>query len=215
MATPARLTAVCRVHQLLPVPGTVGVSAIDKRPVQGPVKVHKLGLTGDVQANRQHHGGEDQALYAYAQEDAESWAADLGRDIPPGWFGENLRTQGMAVTEALIGERWRLGEKVIVEVTSPRVPCGTFARRMGETAWVRRFTEKALTGAYLRVISTGSVRAGDDIKVIHRPDHDVTVGRFFRGRSPEDDAALLAADAAGSLTLAADLKALLCAVHHG
>lgn len=214
MSESPRLLAVCRVHQLMPVPGSVGVSAIDKRPAEGLVAVHKLGLHGDVQANREHHGGEDQALYAYAQEDADSWSAELGRDIPPGFFGENLRTEQLAVTEAVIGERWRIGDTVTVEVTSPRVPCATFAHRMGEKGWVRRFTEKSLTGAYLRVLSVGSIRAGDGIKLVYRPDHGVTVGRFFRGCTPDDDAALLAAEAEGKVTLSADVKAI-CAARHG
>ena len=79
----ASVLAVCRVHQLLPDPlGSVGVTAIDKRPIEGPVKVHKLGVHGDVQASRLHHGGEDQAIYAYSQEDADYWSGGLQRDLP-------------------------------------------------------------------------------------------------------------------------------------
>lgn len=97
------VTAVCRVDRLLPDSGTIGVTAIDKRPVAGKVRVRPLGLHADVQADRKHHGGEDQAVYAYADEDADYFAASLGREIPPGLFGENLRTTGVDVTGAVTG----------------------------------------------------------------------------------------------------------------
>lgn len=94
------LLAVCVVHQLRPDAGYIGVTAIDKRAVSGPVRVRPLGAYGDVQADRKHHGGLDKALYAYAQEDADFWQSELGRDLPPGWFGENLRTEGLDVNAA-------------------------------------------------------------------------------------------------------------------
>ena len=105
----ASLLAVCRVHQLLPDASSVGVTAIDKRPSDGPVKVHRLGLHGDIQANRVHHGGADQALYAYSQADADYWAGELQREVPPGDFGENLRVSGIDATAPMIGERGRSG----------------------------------------------------------------------------------------------------------
>lgn len=202
LAGTARLSAVCRVHALQTDPGPVGVTAIDKRPVEGPVKVGSLGLRGDVQADRRHHGGEDQALYAYADEEATSWAQQLGREVPPGLFGENLRTRGLATTGAVIGERWRIGATVEVEVTSPRIPCATFARRLGEERWVRRFSEAGLVGTYLRVLRPGSIQAEDEIVVLSRPAHAVTVGRWFAERSPEDAQALRDAHAGGHLQLA-------------
>jgi MOSC domain-containing protein YiiM len=113
--------AVCRVDRLLPDSGVIGVTAIDKRPVDGPVRVRPLGLHADVQADRKHHGGEDQAVYAYADEDAEHFAAMLDRPVPPGLFGENLRTSGVEVTGAVIGERRRVGETLLLEVTIPRI----------------------------------------------------------------------------------------------
>ncbi|WP_206691063.1 MOSC domain-containing protein [Quadrisphaera sp. INWT6] len=137
------LLAVCRVHQLLPDPGVFGVTAIDKRPVGGPVRVRPFGVWGDVQADRADHGGRDKALYAYAQEAADRWAAELEREVPPGTFGENLRTSGVDVDGAEVGERWSVGADpataLVVEVTMPRTPCATFARRMREERWVRRF----------------------------------------------------------------------------
>jgi MOSC domain-containing protein YiiM len=185
------VTAVCRVDRLLPDSGTIGVTAIDKRPVAGKVRVRPLGLHADVQADRKHHGGEDQAVYAYADEDAEYFAASLGREIPQGLFGENLRTTGVDVTGAVTGERWRIGETLELEVTIPRIPCGTFARRMGVDKWVRRFTEEGRPGAYLRVVKSGPVAAGDPLVVTHRPAHGVTIGEVFAGLTPERARAVL------------------------
>lgn len=168
-----RLLAACVVHQLRPDAGAVGTTAIDKRPVEGPVTVRRLGLYADVQVNRQHHGGHDKALYAYAQHDADFWAAELGRELQPGWFGENLRLDGVDVSGAAIGERWRIGETVEVEVTMPRTPCATFARWVGGAdarGWVRRFAAAGRPGAYLRVVRTGSIAAGDPVTVLERPD---------------------------------------------
>ncbi|MEZ3159676.1 MOSC domain-containing protein [Microbacterium sp. BWT-B31] len=168
-----RLLAVCTVHQLRADAGSVGVTAIDKRAVDGPVRIGEYGVYADVQADRKHHGGLDKALYAYAQEDAEHWSRELGRDLAPGFFGENLRTEGIDVNAALIGERWRIGPSVVVEVTMPRTPCQTFARWVGgddERGWVKRFSRERRLGPYLRVVSHGRVQAGDEIVVIERPD---------------------------------------------
>jgi MOSC domain-containing protein YiiM len=192
------------VHDLLPDRG-IGVTAIDKRPVQKPLRVRKLGLHGDVQADRKWHGGEDQAVYAYAQEDADWFADDLGRDIPPGLFGENLRTAGVDVSGAVIGERWRIGEQVVLEVTSPRTPCGVFERRMGTKGWQRRFTEHGAPGAYFRVVRTGDVHAGDPVEVLSRPAHGVTIGGWFVRHDPADARALLDAEAAGEVRLQSDV----------
>ena len=201
----AEVVAVCTVHALLPDRG-VGVTAIDKRPVDRALRVRRLGLHGDVQADRKWHGGEDQAVYAYAQEDADWFAEDLGRPITPGLFGENLRTSGVAVSGAVIGERWHVGEKLVLEVTSPRIPCGTFERRMGVPGWQRRFEEHGAPGAYFRVVRAGDVRAGDRVEVVERPAHGVTIGGWFSRRDPDDARALLAADADGSVRLQEDLR---------
>ncbi|GAA3330288.1 MOSC domain-containing protein [Curtobacterium albidum] len=185
------VTAVCRVDQLLRDSGTIGVTAIDKRPVDGPVRVRPLGLHADVQADRKHHGGEDQAVYAYADEDAAYFADLLGRDVPPGLFGENLRTTGVDVTGAVTGERWRIGDTLELEVTIPRVPCGTFARRMRIDGWVKRFAAENRPGAYLRVVRSGPVAAGDPVVVVHRPAHGVTIGQISAGLLPEQARAVL------------------------
>jgi MOSC domain-containing protein YiiM len=184
----------------------VGITGIDKHPTAGPVKVRApgpkgtglgSGAVGDQIFDTAHHGGDDQALYAYAREDLDVWATELGRDLPGGVFGENLTTSGLDVTGARIGERWRIGDRVVVEVAIPRIPCRTFANWIAEQGWVKRFTIRAAPGAYLRVVAPGEVRAGDPITIVSRPEHDVTVGLTFRAltREPELLPRLLTADA--------------------
>ncbi|GGZ19447.1 sulfurase [Streptomyces inusitatus] len=168
-------------------------TAIDKRPVEeavwvsdpGPRGSGGSGLAGDAIGDRRHHGGSDQAVYAFAREDLDFWEGELGRPLPNGVFGENLTTQGLDVNNALIGECWRIGDRLVLEVTSGRVPCRTFAEWLGEKGWVRRFTRHAGTGAYLRVVEPGAVRAGDPIETVHRPGHEVTVSMAFRAGTIE------------------------------
>lgn len=195
------LLAVCRVHELRADSGTVGVTAIDKRAVEGPVNVRPMGLYADVQADRANHGGLDQAIYAYSQEDADFWAGELGRDIAPGLFGENLRTQGIETTGAIIGQRWRVGEKVVLEVTSPRVPCATFARYIDEPQWVRRFSDVGRIGTYLRVTTKGQIQAGDALEIESTPAHGISVGKFFSDPSKDDVDTLKALHESGELAL--------------
>jgi MOSC domain-containing protein YiiM len=202
----AELVAVCRVDGLLPDAGAIGVTAIDKRPVDEPLRVRPLGLYGDVQANRKHHGGLSKALYAYSDEDAGFWSDELGRDIPPGLFGENLRTSGLDVNGAEIGERWRIGEELVVEVTCPRTPCATFQRRMRIPQWVKRFSVAARPGAYLRIVHSGTIAAGDTIEVLSRPGHGVSVASWFADGSPAQASALLEAESAGAVTLAPEMR---------
>lgn len=181
-----RLLAVCVVRQLKPDAGPVGVTAIDKVPVDGAVRVGAYGVVGDVQADRRHHGGFDKAVYAYAQEDADYWGAELGRELPPGFFGENLRTQGIDVNRASVGERWRIGDRLVVEVTMPRTPCQTFARHVGgehERGWVKRFSTERRLGPYLRVVTPGRIAAGDEVTVLERPDG--AAGLLAGYRDPE------------------------------
>ena len=179
--TSGLVTAVCvSGPDLLAVPDRrPNRSGIDKRPVEGRVAVHPLGLDGDVQVNRKHHGGEGQAVYAYGQEDADFWIAELGRELPPGRFGENLRTTGLDLTGAVLGERWRVGT-ALLEVTAPRIPCANFARFWDVPQLVKRFTARGAPGAYLRVLETGELGAGDAIEVVSRPDHGVTIDLTFR-----------------------------------
>lgn len=175
------VTAVCVSGTDLPaVPDRKPVrTGIDKRPVTGRVAVHELGLDGDVQVNRRHHGGEGQAVYAYAQQDADWWVAELGRELPPGRFGENLRTTGLDLRGAVLGDRWRVGT-ALFEVTAWRTPCANFARFWGIPDLVKRFAAHGATGAYLRVLETGELGAGDQVEIVSRPDHGITVETAFR-----------------------------------
>ncbi|WP_369137313.1 MOSC domain-containing protein [Modestobacter versicolor] len=176
-----RVEAVCvSGSDLLPLPDKrPDRSGIDKRPVTGRVAVHELGLDGDVQVNRRHHGGEGQAVYAYAQDDADWWAAELDRELLPGRFGENLRTTGLDLRGAVLGERWSIGT-ALFEVTAGRTPCANFARFWGVPDLVKRFAAHGATGAYLRVLQTGEVGAGDPVEVVARPGHGITVETAFR-----------------------------------
>jgi MOSC domain-containing protein YiiM len=176
-----RIDAVCvSGADLLPLPDRrPNRSGIDKQPVTGRVAVHPLGLDGDVQVNKKHHGGEGQAVYAYAQEDADFWIAELGRELPAGRLGENLRTTDLDLRNAVLGERWSVGT-ALFEVTAWRTPCANFARFWGVPDLVKRFSAHGATGAYLRVLETGEVGAGDAVEIVARPDHGITVETAFR-----------------------------------
>ncbi len=185
--SPATVVAVNTVHQVRP--GYAGDTAIDKRPVNGPVEVIESGLVGDRQVAR-NHGGVDRAVYAYATEDAEWWAAELGRELPVGLVGENLRTSGLAVSSAQIGERWRVGT-VLFEVRMPRTPCANLSLRLGIERFHVRFNATGRVGAMLGVLEPGSLRAGDEVSVELRPDHGVTVADLAVGPDTAQVQALL------------------------
>jgi MOSC domain-containing protein YiiM len=177
--------------------GPRGKTGFDKRPTTGPVEVRApggrreglgSGLAGDVIGNRKYHGGDDQAVYAYAREDLDTWEGELDRSLANGMFGENLTTVGIDVTGALIGERWHIGsDGLILEVSRPRTPCRTFTHFLGIRGWMSTFTRAAKPGAYLRVITPGVLRAGDTVTIVERPDHDITVGRVFRAMMTEPE----------------------------
>jgi MOSC domain-containing protein YiiM len=143
------------------------------------------GLVGDFIGDGKHHGGDEQAVYAFQQEDLDEWERRLGRELPNGFFGENLTTVGLEVNDARLGERWRVGSEVVLQVTTPRIPCSTFRGWMGEKGWARTFTTAGRPGAYLSVITPGTIRAGDPIEIVHRPDHDVTISMAFRATTTE------------------------------
>jgi len=171
-------------------------TGIDKRPVDGPVRVTApgpkgtgaVGLAGDRVYDVKHHGGDHQAVCAFAREDLDHWERTLSRPLANGAFGENLTTAGIDVNAALIGERWRIGDGgLVLEVACPRIPCGTFEGWLGEHGWLKTFTHAARPGPYLRVIDPGVLRAGDAIEVIHRPAHDMTVAMSFRALTTEPE----------------------------
>ena len=167
----------------------LGRTSIAKHPVPGPVLATSLGLDGDQVSDTRHHGGIDQAVYAFAREDLDRWAELLGAPVPDGQFGENLTTTGIDVNEAEVGERWRVGSAVL-EVASVRIPCNDFKGWMGSTGfdnrgWVKRFTAEGRPGPYLRVVEEGRLEAGDPVEVVHRPGHGVTVTTMFRAMTIE------------------------------
>lgn len=150
-------------------------TAIWKGPVVGRVAVRGVNLVGDEQADRESHGGPDKAVYAYAVEDYGWWSEELGDDIGPGTFGENLTLAGVDVTGAIVGERWDIGSSVF-EVCQPRTPCGKLGVRMGDPRFPRRFAAAGRPGAYLRIHAEGDVGPGDEVRITHRPAHGLTVG---------------------------------------
>ena len=177
--------------------GPRGKTGFDKRPTTEPVAVRApgdrrkgmgSGLAGDLIGNRKSHGGDDQAVYAYAREDLDAWEGELDRSLANGMFGENLTTAGVDVTGAVIGERWRVGsDGLILEVSRPRTPCRTFTHFLGIRGWMNTFTRAAKPGAYFRVIAPGLLRADDAVTIIERPDHDVTIGQVFRAMMTEPE----------------------------
>ena len=173
-----------------------GVTGIGKQPTLEPVKVRApgpktsglgSGLVGDFIGDGKHHGGDGQAVYAFQREDLDEWERRLERALPNGFFGENLTTLGLEINDARIGERWRVGPQVVLQVTAPRIPCATFRGWMGEKGWAKTFTAAGRPGAYLSVIASGTIRLGDPIEVIHQPDHQVSIGLVFRATTTERD----------------------------
>ncbi|WP_353950882.1 MOSC domain-containing protein [Knoellia sp. S7-12] len=163
------------------------LTGIDKHPTDeisvfdpGPKGTGASGVAGDAVVNLKHHGGTTQAVYAVAREELDWWAVDLGRDLAPGTFGENLTTAGFDVDASVVGEQWRVGSSVVLTVTAPRVPCATFAAHMGVPGWMKAFTARGRTGAYLSVTQEGTIRPSDEIQVAWRPGHGVTVPEVFR-----------------------------------
>ncbi|HVX18384.1 MAG TPA: MOSC domain-containing protein [Acidimicrobiales bacterium] len=168
-----------------PGPGVTGIckAPVASVDVRAPGPKHGgegSGIVGDVVADRRHHGGDTQAVYAFAREELDWWAAELARELPDGMFGENLTTTGLDVDASIIGERWEVGAEVVLEVCGPRIPCQTFQVRMGERGWIKRFTQRGRSGAYLAVVEPGTIRTGDPIRVTARPTHGVTVPDVFR-----------------------------------
>jgi MOSC domain-containing protein YiiM len=159
--------------------GTRITTGIFKEPVAGRVALRGVNLDGDDQADRGVHGGPDRAAYAYAAEDYNWWAHELGRACEPGTFGDNLTLRGIDVSGALIGERWRVGSAV-VQVTSPRVPCYKLAMKMDDPQFVKRFAKALRPGAYLSIVQEGDVAAGDRAEILHRPSHALTLAEMTR-----------------------------------
>ncbi len=170
--------------------GELVTTGIWKSPVAGRLTIHGVNFDGDDQADRTVHGGPDKAVYAYASEDYDYWRRAEGMETSPGYFGENLTTEGIDLSAAIIGERWSVGS-AILEVAQPRLPCYKLGIRVGDSTFLKRFLTAARTGAYLRVVREGDVGAGDTIEVTSRPSHGVTIGTMVKALRDPASAALL------------------------
>jgi MOSC domain-containing protein YiiM len=164
--------------------GSEGRTGIDKRSVSGPIDFKNNGVAGDRIIDTNVHGGYDQAVYAYAKEDALWWEKEIGEKISAGRFGENLTTEGIDVNAALVGEKWKIGS-VILEVSQPRIPCRVFAGFWKRATLIKDFTQAGRPGAYLRIIQEGIAQAGDSIEVIYKPDHSISIKDLFSAKSGE------------------------------
>lgn len=188
----AQVISLNVMHAIIPdVGGEVGVTAIDKRPVSDSREVTTAGVAADKRADIPNHGMPEQAVYAYAIEDYQWWEAELGVSISAGKFGENLTTAGIDVTNAVIGQTWRIGT-TLLQVTGPRIPCGTFARWMDIDKWVKRFMAEGMPGTYFQVLEPGTITAGDEIEIVATPEHGVTVSDVFQLVAGDRDADRLA-----------------------
>lgn len=141
-----------------------GETGIFKQPLEGRIAVGELGLEGDVIVDGRHHGGPDQAVYLYRQEDYHWWSGQLGQTLGPGTFGDNLTVTGLSGPGLVIGSRL-VFDDLLLEVTAPRIPCNTLAARMGDNGFPRRFVRAERPGLYCRVLKSGSIAAGDGFTV--------------------------------------------------
>lgn len=163
-----------------PIATKTGTSGIDKRPVDGPVQVGPLGLEGDTIIDLDNHGGRDQAVYIYTAPDYAFWAEELGHDMRPGTFGENILISDLETSQMCVGDRLTLGP-VEVEVTSPRIPCSTFAAHMGDKTFPKKFYAATRPGIYVRVLTEGAVQAGDPVTYSLFDGPKITMDELFHG----------------------------------
>jgi MOSC domain-containing protein YiiM len=152
-------------EETLDTPNGLVQTGIIKRPVAGKVVVNELGILGDAIVDTKVHGGLDQALYLYSQEDYDWWADRLGRQLSPGLFGENLTLSDFGDEPLQIGDRLQINN-LIIEISAPRTPCFKLAARMGDAGFIKDFIQVGRTGAYARVIQTGDITAGDAVTLL-------------------------------------------------
>ncbi|EKF60646.1 MOSC domain-containing protein [Agrobacterium albertimagni AOL15] len=190
-----KILAVC-LGRPETLPGKKYKTGINKLAIQGPIMVDAEGLVGDAILNRKHHGGVDRAVYIEGSIDLDWWQAELGCDLPYGTFGENLVIEGLESVMLAAGDRLAIGE-VLLEVTSARIPCATFAAKMGEPTFVKRYTRAGRPGAYARVLQGGMVEAGQSVEFTPWSGDRVTMremmASFGRRLSETDRARYMAA----------------------
>ncbi len=181
-----KILAVCR-GSAETLPGKKYKTGINKVPVNGPVMVDAHGIVGDAICNGDHHGGEEQAIYIEGSETLDWWADELGHPLEPGTFGENLVISGIDNRRIAVGDRFIAGD-VVLEVTSTRIPCATFAAKMGDPKFPKRFMKAGRAGAYARVLAGGMLEAGQAVEYrpfagdrITMPDLMATYGKKLHG----------------------------------
>ncbi|RJP47548.1 MAG: MOSC domain-containing protein [Anaerolineaceae bacterium] len=166
-------------------------TGIFKFPASGRVRIGELGLEGDVIMDAKHHGGPDQAVYVYGEADYAWWREQLGRDLPPGIFGENLTISELESASFNVGDVLLVGE-VKLQVTAPRIPCSDFAARMDDLQWVKKFRAAERPGLYCRVLQEGFVQAGDSVTVEKYEGETLSLVQMYRDHyQSEKDKALL------------------------
>ena len=155
-------------------------SAIDKRAVEGPVRIGPEGLAGDEQGDRRVHGGPDKAIHHYPRDHYASWQGEVGAHAllqAAGAFGENISTAGITEADVCLGDRLRLGS-ALVEVSQARQPCWKLSDRFGIADMARRVQDSGRSGWYYRVLETGTVQAGDTLVLVDRPHPDWPLPRL-------------------------------------
>ena len=154
-------------------------TGIFKLPVAGPVRVTKLGLEGDVILSKRHHGGPDQAVYVYGGADYEWWSCETGAAIAPGTFGENLTIGELESAGFSVGDYLHINEATL-QVTAPRIPCGTFSGRMRDSQWAKKFRRAERPGLYCRVVKEGTLRTGEPVVVERYEGETISIHEMFR-----------------------------------
>lgn len=160
-------------------------TGIYKLPTPEPVHISSLGIKEDFIASKKHHGGPDQAIYVYGTTDYDWWSTELGRDLYPGTFGENLDITELESAQFNIGDRLLIGS-VILEISAPRIPCGTLAARMEDPQFVKRFRHAERPGFYCRVLQEGTIEMGNDVKIESYEKETVSVIQIFRDYYDKD-----------------------------
>ena len=163
----------------------IETTGIYKLPVDRPVEIKSLGIEGDAICDKKNHGGPDQALYIYGGADYAWWEGELGQKLAPGTFGENLTISDLESANFNVGDYIHVGE-VTLQVTSPRIPCGTFATRMGDPQWVKKFRAAERPGLYVRVVKEGVIKAGDPVSVEKYTGATISILAMYREHYVKD-----------------------------
>jgi MOSC domain-containing protein YiiM len=163
----------------------VETTGIYKMPVDGPVEIKSLGIEGDAICDTKNHGGPDQALYLYGGADYAYWEQEIGKELAPGTFGDNLTISDLESATFNVGDFIHVGE-VTLQVTSPRIPCGTFATRMGDPQWVKKFRHAERPGLYVRVVREGVIQAGDPVTIEKYSGETVSIVQMYRDHYDKD-----------------------------